>query len=80
MVFSNVYNFFRILGDKTTLIFNVLSGFTDNAHQLNLTYNYDFTNRLTLGTFITGYISNGSKEGEFYYPNGIIGIKGKYEF
>lgn len=72
--------FSEFLGDKTTLIFNVLSGFTDNAHQLNLTYNYDFTNRLTLGTFITGYISNGSKEGEFYYPNGIIGIKGKYEF
>lgn len=78
----NFLTFNKFINKDTTLGLNLLSGFTDSAHQINGSYSYELKNDLTLGFDLTGYFGTGSNgyTGVYSLPNYIIGINAKMVF
>ena len=79
---ANFLTFNRFINKDTTLGLNLLSGFTDSAHQINGSYSYSLNNDLTFGFDLTGYFGTGSNgyTGVYSLPNYIIGINAKMVF
>ena len=79
---ANFLTFNKFINKDTTLGLNLLSGFSDSAHQINGSYSYKLNDDLTFGFDLTSYFGTGSNSytGDYSLPNFIIGVSAKMVF
>ena len=79
---ANFLTFNKFINKDTTLGLNLLSGFSDSAHQINGSYSYKLNDDLTFGFDLTSYFGTGSNSytGDYSLPNFIIGANAKMVF